>query len=115
MIKSIYEFPLNLSRAIARISSCNPQEIYNNSIDAKNSIESGFLDIRNQREIVNYINELECNQKKSAIFCASFLLPFAYFMLSLRYILYFQKNYKAGYLTATIAYVIFAFFRSRRK
>ncbi len=115
MIKSNYKLPDSIVSAIARISGGVPREIIDNSNDAKNSIESGFLDEKNKNEINNYINELENKQRRSVLLSASFLLPFAYFMLSLRYILYFQKNYKAGYLTATAAYLIFAFFRNRRK
>ncbi len=49
------------------------------------------------------------------LFSTNMLIGVAFLFLALRYLMYGQREYQTGYAFAMVAYIIFFFFRWRRK
>ena len=66
-------------------------------------------------ENIKIRNEIKPTNKKINLISTNTLVNLGYLLITLRYVFYGQKQYEIGYTLSTIAYLIFFFFKRKRK
>jgi hypothetical protein len=87
----------------------------NNSPEQISDICKTALTLKELNEEGKIQEQIKPTNKKINIIGANNLVNIAYLLITLRYIFYGQKQFEIGYTLSTIAYLIFFFFRRKKK
>ncbi len=96
-----------VNRIVKQNTNNNPEQI--------TDICKTAITLTELKEDAKIQDKIKPTNKKINLISTNDLVNVAYLLITLRYIFYGQKEYQIGYTLSTIAYLIFFFFRRRKK
>jgi Fe2+ or Zn2+ uptake regulation protein len=96
-----------VNRIVKQNTNNNPEQI--------TDICKTAITLTELKEDANIQDKIKPTNKKINLISTNDLVNIAYLLITLRYIFYGQKEYQIGYTLSTIAYLIFFFFRRKKK
>lgn len=102
--------PQDIVETLAKRSGGLPGKITKKCENVEIGADIGDFDPKNKESRKEFVQEMEDDEPVINI-GKNFFMKLAYFLLSIKFLLYMKRDYKTGYAFATAAYLIFTMFR----